>query len=397
MKIEYKSVTWDEFITVKKTTARAFHEYREEIDLRAHKNIFDPDRSIIAYEGEYMVGSSVSYPLDMYIPGGLCPIAAVAGVAVQATHRRRGINTKIMKIQLEDIHSRNEPLAVLQASESLIYGRYGYGMASMEHNLEIEKIHGSYTVDHIPKGKLYYCGEDEAMQICPDIFYRATLNRVGMVTRNDKWWNFRSLEPGTKGGDGRTWYVRYECDGVNEGYVRYQVKGEVLVIIELISATQEAYKSLWRFCLDMDLIKVIRADHRPADEELKWIIADPRRLTEHTSDRSWVRLVDVKEALVRRKYSTDDSIVFGVEDTFLTWNNVTLELSSRRYETECKHTTKTPDILLGASELGAVYLGAVDFTTLARAGRVDELTDGAIQRANFMFSTERKPWCFDGW
>ena len=76
MKIEYKSVTWDEFKTVKKTTARAFHEYREEIDLRAHKNIFDPDRSIIAYEGEYMVGSSVSYPLDMYIPGKFEPFQA---------------------------------------------------------------------------------------------------------------------------------------------------------------------------------------------------------------------------------------------------------------------------------------------------------------------------------
>ena len=272
---------------------------------------------------------------------------------------------------------------LIRAAKSAL-DRYGYGMASLEHNLEIEKIHGSYTVDHIPKGKLYYCGEDEAMQICPDIFDRAVLNRVGMVTRNDKWWNFRSLEPGTKGGDGRTWYVRYECDGVNEGYVRYQVKEEVLVIIELISVTQEAYKSLWRFCLDMDLIKVIRADHRPADEELKWIIADPRRLIEHTSDRSWVRLVDVREALARRQYSTDDSIVFGVEDTFLTWNNVNLELSSHRYETECNHTTKTPDILLGASELGAVYLGAVDFTTLALAGRVD------IDLANEPLGTDKE-------
>ena len=397
MNIEYKSITWDDFVSVKTTTARAFHEYREDIDLRAHENIFDPDRSIIAYEGDYMVGGSVSYPLDMYIPGGLCSIAAVAGVAVQPTHRRRGINTEIMKLQLENIHSRGEPLAVLQASESVIYGRYGYGMASFEHNLEIEKNHSTYAEDHIPLGSLYYCKEDEARQICPDIFDRATLNRVGMVTRNDKWWNFRSLEPGTKGGDGRTWYVRYENDGVNEGYVRYQVKGEVLIIIELISVTQDAYKTLWRFCLDMDLIKTIKANHRPVDEELKWLIADPRRLIEHTSDRSWLRLVNVEQALSLRKYSVNDSVVLDIKDRFLPWNSSRLELSSYQNETQCKPSTKAPDISLGVSELGAAYLGAVDFSTLARAGRVEELKPGGIQRINAMFVTDRKPWCFDGW
>ena len=151
------------------------------------------------------------------------------------------------------------------------------------------------------------------------------------------------------------------------------------------------------FCLDMDLIKTIRADHRPVDEELKWIIDDPRKLIQHTSDRSWLRLVDVEQALSLRKYSVDDSIVVEVKDNFLPWNNRILELSSAQRETQCKDSLKAPDISLGASELGAVYLGAVNFTTLARAGRVKELKAGAIKRINAMFATERKPWCFDGW
>ena len=133
MKIEYRKYTRDEFASVMKTSARAFHEYRSEIDIEARINLFDPDRSFIAHDGKFMVGTTRSYALDMFIPGGICPIAAVAGVTVQPTHRRRGINSKMMKLQLKDIHGRNEPLAVLQATESLIYGRYGYGMASFEH------------------------------------------------------------------------------------------------------------------------------------------------------------------------------------------------------------------------------------------------------------------------
>ena len=401
MKIEYRKYTRDEFASVMKTSARAFHEYRSEIDIEARINLFDPDRSFVAHDGKFMVGTTRSYALDMFIPGGICPIAAVAGVTVQPTHRRKGINSKMMKLQLKDIHGRNEPLAVLQATESLIYGRYGYGMASFEHNLEIEKVHSAYGESHIPEGQMYYCEEDEARLIFPGIFDRATNNRVGMVTRNQEWWNLRFLGPFLTGfghnGDGRTRYARYECNGANEGYVRYKVEGKVLYVIELISVTQDAYKSLWRFCLDMDLIDVIKADHRAVDEELKWIIADPRRLIEHTSDRSWVRLVDVKDALGRRKYSTDDSIIFAVEDSFLPWNNVTLQLSSSEGETACESTNKSPDIALGVSELGAVYLGGVNFSTLVHAGRVQELTNGAIERANLMFTTARKPWCFDGW
>ena len=66
----------------------------------------------------------------MMVPGGTVPIAAVAQVSVQATHRRRGINTMLMRRQLTDIREWGDPLAVLQASESIIYGRYGYGMGS---------------------------------------------------------------------------------------------------------------------------------------------------------------------------------------------------------------------------------------------------------------------------
>jgi predicted acetyltransferase len=48
---------------------------------------------------------------------------------------------------------------------------------------------------------------------------------------------------------------------------------------------------------------------------------------------------------------------------------------------------------LEISFLGSAYLGGVSFTTLAAAGRVRELTAGAVERADVMFSTAVAPFC----
>ena len=65
------------------------------------------------------------------MPGGAAvPTAAVTVVTVHPPYRRRGLLTAMMAHQLEQVAKRGEPLAALWASESLIYGRFGYGPAS---------------------------------------------------------------------------------------------------------------------------------------------------------------------------------------------------------------------------------------------------------------------------
>jgi predicted acetyltransferase len=59
----------------------------------------------------------------------------------------------------------------------------------------------------------------------------------------------------------------------------------------------------------------------------------------------------------------------------------------------CARTDHEPDLALGAPELGAVYLGGVAVSTLAPAGRVRELTTGAVHRADRFFGVHPSPWC----
>jgi len=109
-------------------------------------------------------------------------------------------------------------------------------------------------------------------------------------------------------------------------------------------------------------------------------------------DRTWLRLVDVPKALAGRTYGVEDSLVIEVADVFCPWNAGRYELTGGPNGADCRETTKTPDLALSSADLAVAYLGGNDFTPLARAGRVEELSERAIDRANAMFATRLKPW-----
>ncbi len=89
------------------------------------------DRTRVAFESGRIVGVSRTYSFDLTMPGGsFVPAAAVSWVSVQPTDRRRGVLTRLMAAMHDDARERDEPLAILTASESSIYGRFGYGVAA---------------------------------------------------------------------------------------------------------------------------------------------------------------------------------------------------------------------------------------------------------------------------
>ena len=128
-----------------------------------------------------------------------------------------------------------------------------------------------------------------------------------------------------------------------------------------------------------------------------WMMADPRRLQRLTRDAKWLRLVDAQVALSNRCYTQSGSLVIELHDAFCPWNEGCYELVGGPDGAECRRSCKSPDLVLTASELAATYLGGVKFSTLARAGRIEERKHGALGCADAMFSYHFKPWCPMGW
>jgi predicted acetyltransferase len=80
----------------------------------------------------------------MSVPGAVLPVAGVSAVSVLPSHRRRGVLRSLMRRQLADIAARGEePIAALWASETPIYGRYGYGRATANAYFQFERGEGA--------------------------------------------------------------------------------------------------------------------------------------------------------------------------------------------------------------------------------------------------------------
>ena len=153
--LEMRSVTTDEFVRWLHAEARA-HGNRLDHDPEELRPHFDLDRSIAVFDQGKIVGGAHSHRLEMSIPGASSVIAGVANIAVQPTHRRQGLMTRMMHHQIKDLHERGEPLAALFARESIIYRRFGYGIGSLHERWMIERQYNGYARPYKSDGRILF-------------------------------------------------------------------------------------------------------------------------------------------------------------------------------------------------------------------------------------------------
>jgi predicted acetyltransferase len=252
-------------------------------------------------------------------------------------------------------------------------------------------------------GRVQFVDRDAWHDVLPPIYDRYRLSQPGAVTRNERYWKLRLRDvPRHRHGASALFAAAYSApDGTPEGYVLYRVKGSWehgfaqnrVTMSDLITCTPAAHAALWKFCLNLDLVTAVTGYGTP-DEPLRWMLADPRRLTARSyGDNIWVRLIDIPAALAGRRYRTADRLVLRVQDRFCPENSGTYVVESEMEGATCRSTAAAPDLELEVADLGAAYLGGVRFSTLAQAGRVQECHPGARGRADAMFAAERDPIC----
>lgn len=356
------------------------------------------ERMHAARENGATVGGAGAFPFEMTVPGGAVATAGVTVVGTYPTHRRRGVLRAMMRAQLDDVHARGEPVALLWASEDTIYGRFGYGMASVAGSVSIPKDANAFVRPLEPPGSLRIVEAEEALRLFPRVWDQVRRKTPGMLARTRNWWEFRVLfQPPGGGEDGPKRFVVLEREGRPEGYAVYRHKpkfddGEFdseLQVVEAVALDGRPTAEIWRYLLDIDWSTKITAHLLPADHPLWWLLATPRRMKLRIGDGLWVRLVDVGAALSARRYATDGAVVVEVADEFCPWNAGTWRIANGK----AKRTTASPQLRCDVTALGSVYLGGFTFSQLLRGGRVEELRRGAAARADAMFASERAPWC----
>jgi predicted acetyltransferase len=399
--LEIRSIVADELAELHRVVETSFGGQSTPERVECERLTVEYDRMIAVVEDGSFVAGAGAYSFDLTLPGlTTTPVAGDTWVGVLPTHRRRGILSQMMGYQLDDVVARGEPLAVLTASEAVIYGRYGYGVGSRHVAMEMRTRHSEFKVPAASGGTTRLVWGDEAAKLLPSIYDAWRRQRNGAISRNEGVWtyNFKDKE-WNRDGFGPMFYVVHEtATGEADGYARYRIKQEEwnrAKVLEVIAIDPEVEAALWRFLLDLDLTPVVEAPRQPIDDALRWRLTDSRGYeTKNVWDWLWVRLLDVPASLTARRYETEGTVVFEVVDRFRPDGAAAgrFRLDAGPDGATCTATKDEPDITLPVEMLGAAYLGGVPFTTLAAAKRVTG-ERAALRRADDLFATTPLPFC----
>ena len=391
---------------------------------------FEAERSLAAFDPALpagrggLVGTTGVYSFQMAVPGAVFPVAGVSAVSVLPTHRRRGILRSLMQRQIADIAARgDEPIAALWASETPLYGRYGYGRASSHASFQFGRGEGALSA-LAPADPSLTLRLAEPSEIVADLakVYEAVLSgQPGFFSRDEDWWErvlddpaeerqgrspLRCLLAADGDGDGVRGYALYRSTARwEEGTV---LPDGVIDVWELIATDPSAGAALWRDLLSRDLVGSVKADLRPVDDPLLYQLNDSRRARVRVADNLWVRVIDLPTALARRAYSSPVDVVLEVTDGLLPANAGRWRLRAAGPggaagvaglagvaggAADCTRTDEPADLALDVRELGAAYLGGTRLAALAAAGLVSELRPGAVGRLSTAMSWDPAPWC----
>jgi len=395
---QLRPFTPDEWPAVSRALGTVFAEAPSGPYRDSPSPVAELDRSLGLVEDGRVVATSGIYSMQLTVPGAVVPMAGVTWVTVSPTHRRRGILTAIMRRQLDEIHEQErEPVAALWAAEASIYGRFGYGPASWKGGWtgQQERLRLRDDVD-TGDGRVRLVGEAEFRGPAAAVHEAVRRFVPGTTARDERWWT-RALvdDPESRhGATERQFALHTEADGAVTGYATYRVKGAwtdsgepagTLTVEDVRATTPAAYAALWQFLLAHDLVRTVQAPDVSSDDPLRHLLRDPRALNARPVDALWVRLVDVGRALAARRYPAPIDLVLEVRDPFCPWNDGRWRLSGHPAGAYCGRTDRDPDLVLGIEALSSAYLGGVSLATLQGAGRVTEISPGAVTLASTAF------------
>lgn len=386
--------------------ARAFGNDADDDDTAQPRfdAIFEYDRTLAAYDDDDIVGTAAAFSLEVTVPGGeFVPMGGTTVVSVQPTHRRRGVLRSLMAAHLDEVSARGEPLAGLWASESSIYGRFGYGPASFRQDVSIDARAVSFRDEvDVADVAVRLLSPDEAKDLLPRLYDDARSHLAGMLSRSPGWWAhriFADLERWRRGKSAQRYLVA-ESEGRQVGYAIYRQKakwenfmadGEIDVI-EVIGPDPKGALALWAFLTNVDLFPRVEWWNMPLGYQLPATVTDPRRIRGPISDGIWIRVLDVSSALGARAYESDGVVSIAVSDPDRPVNTGLYRLAVSGGEARCEVSEGVPDVSLDIDVLGGLYLGGGDALAMADAGRV-EGQPAAIGLLDRMFRTSRAPWC----
>ena len=355
----------------------------------------EPGRSVGVWHdgprGTSLAAMHSSFAFRVQVPGGeAVPAAGLTWVGVHPGHRRRGLGRAMLHAHLRRSRERGEVFSVLNAAESGIYGRYGYGIATHRATATLGRGAGLRPVPGSEELVVELETLDAERHSVDVEHVHGRVERPGWITRDTEALRRVHLldwPSARRGAERRRIAVVRGADGEPRGYAVFrrsekwgdegQPQGTVRVQ-DALALDAAAARALWGALLDLDLMTTVEVRNLAPDDAVLGLLTDLRGINLRVLDDVWLRILDVPAALSTRAYLGAVDVVLDVEEPVVPDNTDRWHLRGGPDGVEVTRTDAPAHLALGIAGLGAAYLGGTSLAALAAAGRVRELEHGTL-------------------
>jgi predicted acetyltransferase len=332
------------------------------------RSMMPSDSAVVACDGTDVVGVALFLDLQLTVPGGtVLPMAGVSWVAVAPTHRRRGA----LRGMFAELHAQMGayPIAGLEASEGGIYGRFGYGPATIRQSVTVDRGAAQFRSGVPDPGGVRLVRPAEHRGELEAIYERWRRQTPGGLYTPRQMWDEVLADRESSRSGGSAFFCLLHPDGFVLYRVRSGDKKDVVAITKFVAATPTAYIALWRALLGMDLMEKVTIETHPG-QLLPYLLTDSRLVrTTGAEDGLWLRILDIPAVLQARAYSADLTAVLDISDDALGGGG-RFALEVRDGRATCAPTDADADVHTDLSVLGSLYLGAHRASSFAAAHRL---------------------------
>ena len=358
--------------------------------------LLEPGRTVGAFAGGQLVGTADASTSRLTLPGGtIVGHAAVSHIGVLPSFTRKGIATDLVRHQLQDMAARGEVVATLRASEATIYERYGYGVASSSQSVEVQTARAVLRPGVGTGGPVRLLDAAEAWDVLPRIYSDNRPSRPGTIDRPPVWW--RGLRLRSESASGPSYVAVHGEPGSETGFARYRPidterwfvsEQRTIAVEDFFAPTTDAHLGLLRFLLGLDLIDRVLFWMLPLDDPLPLLLVDRRAArVAAVHDETWLRIIDVRQALTARRYQGDGAVTIAVNDPLLQDNSASFAITRDGAEP----TDRRPQVHVGVEGLATVLLGGATWRDLAGAALARADAPEALVVADRLFAVPDAP------
>jgi len=399
----------------------AFGETVEPTSDELKRKLRPSERRVAVGDAQGAIGGCFAYDFSVSLGGGArCQAGGLCGVGITPAAQGRGGLRAMMQHHLRQSIDLGDAASVLMASESGIYQRYGYGIATemvqwhmntLEFSLldpdfnekprikqvgseqlsaeqaAVEQITGEQTSSEQSPVEIKIVHDRSlAIPILESIHRKHCAVQAMEVVRDELWWRamLEPVEPGwVSVGNSKFIAISYNREHLADGYAIYSCKNSpdthfshgradsTVVLTEICTNSMAAEIALFQYLVNLPWCRQLLWELGPVDPRIRHFMSDPRQLWQQRRvDMMWLRPLNVEKLLTDRFYIGDGSVVIDYIDPWFPELSGRWSLTVNAARSVLRASDSSRYVALGPSEFAAIYAGTIRVTELASVGKI---------------------------